>query len=218
MVDIFKKTIFGYGARRFWAFFFVAFVITLFILFVFNLVPQGFKDSLSYLFFNNEILQEGVNKNVTPDAINILKEMPTRIVIGKIGTDQPIKNPETASVEILNENLLEGVVRYPESGFLGEDKNIFLFGHSTGLKNVKNPAFTAFNNLDNLAVGDEILLESTRHIYIYRVISVREAKASDIKVSFEEGQSKLTLTTCNVFGEKEDRFIVEALFEVRREI
>lgn len=141
-----------------------------------------------------------------------VEHIPDRILISKIAVDQAIYNPESAETSVLDRDLLKGVVRYPDSGLLGEKKNMFLLGHSTSYRTVQNSAFKAFNRLNELTKGDEIIVTSNGgEAYVYRVRSVKEAKASEVQVKFTPTKT-LTLVTCDTLGRKEDRFIVEADF------
>lgn len=221
MNEFIKKIVWSKKAIHFWAAFFFVFFLTFSFLFIFNLIPSGLSNSLGTFFgynsqdenfFNSKINLSGLNKN------NEISEDPVRIVIGKIGIDQIVSNPETTDVEILDSYLLKGVVRYPGSGRLGEKNNLLLFGHSTGLKNVKNQAFKAFNNLGTLVGGDEIAVMSENNAYLYRVTSVKKVSAEEALVKFEAGESKLTLSTCDTFGEKQDRFVVEAVLNAKYKI
>jgi LPXTG-site transpeptidase (sortase) family protein len=153
------------------------------------------------------------NEESIAEATNIKEEfeLPTRIIISKIAVDQPILNPISTDPDILDENLLNGVVRYPGSGLLKESRNMFIFGHSTGFRVVQNQAFKAFNRLGELAKGDEIVVMSGSEAHIYRVISSKQVSANDALVEFNTGNT-LTLVTCNTFGRKEDRFQVDAEF------
>lgn len=137
---------------------------------------------------------------------------PVRIVIDSVDIDWTISNPESTSIAVLDEALREGVVRYPGSGMLSDTSNMFLFGHSSYLPVVYNPAYQVFNNLENTQVGDYIRVYSDTVEYIYKVISVSLVDASEALVEFETGVKKLTLSTCNSFGSKEERYIVEADF------
>jgi LPXTG-site transpeptidase (sortase) family protein len=137
---------------------------------------------------------------------------PERIVIPKISVDSPIGNPAGRDVKTLDEALLHGVVRYPDSAKLGENSNMLLFGHSTTFKRVINPAYKAFNGLKDLSMGDEVYVDSATERHVYKVTSVSLLKDSDAKVEFTAGKRKLTLSTCNTFGKKEERFVVEADF------
>jgi len=137
---------------------------------------------------------------------------PEKIVIEKIGVSSPIVNPKTADIRILDEELKKGVVHYPGSGYMNETSNVFLFGHSTGLANVRNKAYEALNNLDKLNIGDVVKIYAGNEVYEYSVVSLSLAKAEESLVTFSHDKKMLTLSTCNTFGKKEDRFVVTAVF------
>ena len=122
----------------------------------------------------------------------------------------PVLNPETNDVTALDNGLLKGLVRHPDSALLGEDGNVLILGHSSYLPNVMNKNFQALNGIQKLKWGDVIELESEGTRYTYRVEKVYQAKASTVTIPTEVTAKRLTLVTCNSFGAKEDRFIVEA--------
>ncbi|MEK7578914.1 MAG: sortase, partial [Patescibacteria group bacterium] len=113
---------------------------------------------------------------------------------------------------VLDAALLKGVVHYPGSGNLNDVRNVFLFGHSTGFRVVQNEAFKVFNNLKELETNDLIRAQSATHEYVYRVITVELANAEEVEVDFRSNVRMLTLSTCNAFGAKEERYIVRAEF------
>lgn len=137
-------------------------------------------------------------------------EEPTRIVISRIGVDAKVLNPESIAVTALDEALKKGAVRYPESGKLNEGRTVFLFGHSSYLKTVRNLAYRTFNGLQNLKPGDEIRVEGVQNAYLYRVESVTMQKDSEAYVDLQGSGDELVLSTCNTFGAKQDRIIVRA--------
>lgn len=144
-------------------------------------------------------------------AINVVAGViPERIVIEKIGVSSPIGHPNTTDTRVLDEELRKGVVQYPGSGYLNENTNIFLFGHSTGLSNVRNKAYEAFNNLNKLNIGDAITIYAEDGVYEYSVKSISLTEANQALVTFGSDKKMLTLSTCNTFGKKEDRFVVTA--------
>lgn len=142
---------------------------------------------------------------------------PTRIVAPSIGLDLPVLNPQQTSVAALDSALFSGVVRYPLSGKLNEEGNIFIFGHSTSVPIVKNQMFKAFNHISELRKGDTIKLvgesDGKNSAHIYRVTSVRRTDVDEalIDLSTTHGR-RLTLSTCDSFGGKSSRFVVEAEF------
>lgn len=148
------------------------------------------------------------------EATPIVQEdgTPTRIVIDAIDVDAPIENPKSTSIEVLDEALLSGVVHYPGSGNLDEHTNMFLFGHSTGFRVVQNEMFKVFNGLKDLKENDLIRVQSATHEYVYRVTKLTLTTAEEAKVEISTREKKLTLSTCNSFGDKQERYVVEADF------
>ncbi len=139
-------------------------------------------------------------------------ETPLRVQVPSQGIDIQINHPGVTDVAILDESLLTGAVHYPGSGLLREDRNMLLFGHSSYLPVVNNEVFKAFNGLQDLKPGDEIIVSSEDREYLYKVDDVAKKKASEAAIDLRSDEPKLTLSTCNSFGSKDDRFIVEAYF------
>jgi len=135
-----------------------------------------------------------------------------RILIDDIDVNAGIVFPESADLNILNTALTEGVVYYPGSGKFGEVGNVFLFGHSTGLKVVYNKNFEVFNRLKELEAGDVIRVQSDGREYWYRVLSTTIKKADDANINLSTARKLLTISTCRIFGGREDRYVVEAEF------
>jgi len=156
------------------------------------------------------------------EPIEIAKEIdpyPTRIIFDALDNRSfPVLNPDSRSVADLDAALLSGAVRHPDSADFERTGTIFLFGHSSYLPNVVNKNFQAFNGIQKLTWGDTIRLQSADTEYVYRVDRVYKASASDAEVAIETGTAKLTLVTCDSFGAKSDRFIVEATLINSREI
>ncbi|MDZ7726361.1 MAG: sortase [Candidatus Campbellbacteria bacterium] len=149
------------------------------------------------------------NPETTKESRNL---KPDRITAPSIGLDAKIKMPNSRDIDVLDSALKDGVVHYPGSGYLGENNaNIFLFGHSSFLPVVNNQNYRIFNNIKGLEIGDEIVMESAGKKFIYQVTSNKLAKDHEVRVDFETDEAMLTLATCNSFGAKEDRFIVEAV-------
>ena len=181
---------------------FIILAITFSTLYLFGLVPEQFK----YIIGREPGLDYKGNQ---------IGELPLNIIIPSIGTDTDIYNPATTTAEVLNSYLLKGAVRYPGSGLLGGNGNIFIFGHSTGFKLVNNQAFKTFNNLQNLKKDDLIEVFSDKYEYIYKVLSVNLVDANKELIDFNTKSEMITLSTCDNFGAKSDRYVVQAEF-VRR--
>ena len=136
-------------------------------------------------------------------------ESPTKIVIPAINLSATVSNPSSTDIEVLDNALLKGAVRYPSSSNLGEEGNVIIFGHSSYLPIVNNKAFKTFDGIQKLKAGDRIEVTGSGHTYVYAVDTVAKGTTADAIPLNVQG-SKLTLATCDSFGEKTDRFIVTA--------
>jgi LPXTG-site transpeptidase (sortase) family protein len=138
--------------------------------------------------------------------------IPQKIEIPKIGVSSTIQFPSSITVASLDAALSKGAVYYPGSGTL-QAGNMFLFGHSTNWKVVNNQSYRTFNDLEKLIPGDEVILTSGGQQYVYTVLTVRHAPDNDVRVNFNTGGRTLTISTCDTFGQKQDRWVVDAEFK-----
>lgn len=145
-------------------------------------------------------------------TLPLVTELPTDIVIPAIGLAASVVNPTTTNVEVLDRDLLLGAVRYPTSAKLGEEGNVVLFGHSSYLPIVGNQAYKTFNGIQKLKEGDTVIVSSSGTAYTYRVRSVTKQSAHEAVIPLTVAGRVLTLSTCDSFGAKSDRFVVVADF------
>lgn len=143
---------------------------------------------------------------------------PHTVVFDSLDREIAVLNPDSTAVDVLDSALLKGAVRHPDSADFVNTGTIFLLGHSSYLPNVVNKNFQAFNGIQKLAWGDIIRVVSSDMEYVYSVDRVYEAKASDAEVPLQFEVPKLVLATCNSFGTKDDRYIVEASLVMKRAI
>jgi LPXTG-site transpeptidase (sortase) family protein len=155
-----------------------------------------------------EVREEDVSARNTPPVY------PDRLVIPALGKDLPVSNPQTRDIAKLDAALKSAVVRYPDSATLGEDgRNTLIFGHSSRLPVVRNKMYKAFSGIEDLEPGDIIQAYSGSDVYRYRVSRVYRADANDDRIELSvPGANRLTLLTCDTFGKRSDRWIVEADF------
>ena len=137
---------------------------------------------------------------------------PSRLIIDKLEKTLPINNPESTDLTVLDNSLLTGVARYPGSATMKDDGTMLIFGHSSYLAVVHNQNFRAFNGIQSLVWGDLIRIQSDDYEYVYRVDQVTKLKATADSIPLQHTVKQLVLVTCNTFGAKEDRYIVEASF------
>ncbi len=188
--------------------FFVIFTLTYGVLFAVDFLPEPKTSTpAKVVVASTPATSTKEVEEVTPVA---MAEEPARLTIPSLDRVVPVLNPETRDVVELDRELLKGVVRHPDSALLGEEGNVVILGHSSYLPNVMNKNFQALNGVQKMKWGDIITLESDGTEYTYRVEKVYQAKASGVTIPTEVTGKRLTLVTCNSFGAKEDRFIVEA--------
>lgn len=192
----------------FFVVFFVAVLITLAFLTVIDFVPEPVTEEPA------GDVPEPATTVIDQEPVETapIDPYPTKIIFDSLDREVTVLNPASRTVADLDEALLGGAVRHPDSADFTEPGNIFILGHSSYLPNVFNKNFQAFNGIQELEEGDVIRLQSDTAEYTYVVERVYMAQASEVFVPFTPGEAKLTLTTCNSFGSKEDRFVVEAVY------
>ena len=104
--------------------------------------------------------------SATTEAIENIDPLPSLIIIDALEKEIPVLNPETDSIEALDNALLSGVVRHPDSADFQETGTVFLLGHSSYLPKVNNKNFQAFNGIQKLKWGDTIRLRSSDMEYV----------------------------------------------------
>ncbi len=187
--------------------FFVVVTLTYGVLYAIDFIPEPLTESAET---EEEVAPEVETVAVAPEEVAHPK--PVKIIFDSLqGKEVEVLNPDSRDIASLDAALLEGVVRHPDSADFQSDGNIFILGHSSYLPNVLNRNFQAFNGIQDLTWGDHVRLQSEDTEYVYRVEKVFQASAADVTVPFTPGEARLTLATCDSFGSKDDRFIVEAV-------
>lgn len=189
------------------SFFIFIFVSSLAMLNVIGFVPEArqYADSNT-----QENILRTVNASSQMNEEN--STVPVRIVIESVGINVSVENPTSRDIDVLDNALLSGAVRYPSSGLLNDNSTMFLFGHSSFLPIVNNQNFRAFNNLEKVKTGELIRVESNGSVNVYSVTEVRKVNADEALVELSGKGKRLVLSTCNSFGDPGERFIVEAEF------
>lgn len=202
-------------SREGWQFFLFVFGAVLLmsyaILYAIDIVPEPLPKG-SNAESNAVLSTTDISANDNGTEIAVGDATPQRIIIDVIGTDVNIVNPESQNIAVLDEALKRGVVHYPGSGDLEDNSNLFLFAHSSYLPVVQNELYRAFNGLNKLVSGDVIRVQSGGYEYRYSVVSVELVNADEALVELSNRAKKLTLSTCNSFGDPGERFVVEADF------
>jgi LPXTG-site transpeptidase (sortase) family protein len=196
---------------------FITFLATFVAVFMLHIVVLGMADALPEPIEAAEVVAEGSNTtavNIAPGAsataATATAELPVRVVAKSIGLDVAVLNPNTTDVKALDEELLKGSVRYPDSALLGTEGTVLLFGHSSYLPIVRNQNFKAFNGIQKLKVGETVSVYSDGSEYRYAVTGVRLANAKEDVVELPATGQHLVMVTCDSFGTKSDRYVLTA--------
>jgi LPXTG-site transpeptidase (sortase) family protein len=198
--------------ERRWSFlavFTLVFLLSYLFLVAIDLVPEPVAKEINTEITDNQSSQFDV---INKESVKIPDQPvePINIYIKRLDKNITVLNPISRSVTDLDNALLSGVVRHPDSAKLGQAGNVFILGHSSYLPTVLNRNFQAFNGIQDLEWGDEIEVSSKDKVFVYRVDKVYRAEAQELVVPIAGEENKLTLATCDSFGAVNDRFIVEA--------
>jgi LPXTG-site transpeptidase (sortase) family protein len=183
------------------------FLLSVYLLAALDLLPDPAAPAPTVSLSSSPLVAAGAEAPAIPAS-----EAPVKIEIPSISLSATIANPTTTDIEALDQLLLKGAVRYPTSAKLNEDGNVVLFGHSSYLPIVKNQAYKTFDGIQKLSAGDTITVYSSDAAYTYSVRSVQKESAESAAIPLSVSGKVLTLSTCDSFGAKTDRFIVTADF------
>ena len=122
----------------------------------------------------------------------------TRIVIPTIKVDTVVVEGTGASA------LRAGAGHYPNTPLPGEEGNVAIAGHRTTYGK-------PFANLDRLAPGDEVVLDTPIGRHVYKVTKAPfVVPNTDFTVISQTPGHTLTLTTCHPKGSASQRLVVKA--------
>lgn len=192
--------------------FFVAVLLAYTVLFIIDFIPEPVKEvPVDKATTQTQVAQEVEEMEEVVEVVPAVDSpLPLKIIFDTLDREVTVLNPASRAIAALDTALLDGAVRHPDSADFTEDGNIFILAHSSYLPNVFNKNFQAFNGIQDLTWGDTVRLQSEDMEYVYRVDKVYKAMASEVFVPETPGEAKLTLATCDSFGSKDDRFMVEA--------
>ncbi len=192
--------------------FFVAVLLAYTVLFIIDFIPEPVKEvPVDKATTQTQVPQEVEEMEEVVEMVPAVDSpLPLKVIFDTLDREVTVLNPASRAIAALDTALLDGAVRHPDSADFTEDGNIFILAHSSYLPNVFNKNFQAFNGIQDLTWGDTVRLQSEDMEYVYRVDKVYKAMASEVFVPETPGEAKLTLATCDSFGSKDDRFMVEA--------
>ena len=126
-----------------------------------------------------------------------------RIEIPKIGVDKIV----VAGVEL--SDLRKGPGHYPNTALPGQIGNAAIAGHRTTYG-------APFFRVDELAVGDEIIVTTVQGTFRYLVTETKIVKPTDFSVLDPTPDATLTLTSCNPRYSSRQRIVVKAKLDTTK--
>jgi sortase A len=139
---------------------------------------------------------------VTPSTVPSIAPVPegeptAHVRIPKIGVDKIVVEG------VALPDLKKGPGHYPDSPLPGQQGNAAIAGHRTTYG-------APFNRIDELTAGDEILVETVQGHFRYVVSEQRIVSPTQVDVLADQGDDRLTLTSCNPKYSARQRIVVIA--------
>ena len=125
-------------------------------------------------------------------------EAVARITIPRIGVDQIVVEGVSRG------DLKKGPGHYPQTPLPGQPGNAAIAGHRTTYGQ-------PFHRVDELAPGDEIVVTTLQGTFRYEVSGTEIVLPSAVEVIEDQGDDRLTLTSCHPKYSARQRIIVSAL-------
>lgn len=163
--------------------------------------------------FENQI---EMNKSINPPVKEIVHApqndeiMDFNLKIEKINLDVPIiPNVDGRDKNIYNQALDNGVAHYKNTALPNSGSNIVIFGHSSTILGIGKYS-RIFSRLNDLVIGEEIILSLNSKEYRYSIREKKIISASDSSVLIATDREQLTLITCWPVGTAQKRLVVIA--------
>lgn len=137
------------------------------------------------------------------------------ISIGKLNIAAPVIWSKSYVEKEMQESLKNGTIHLHQTASPGQPGTMVITGHSSNYAWVKGAYNQVFENLDNLAKGDRIIVKTTQKNgriiqYQYSVNSQRITAADDQTIFSATTNPSLSLVTCWPVGTNSKRLVVKA--------
>lgn len=170
-----------------------------------------------FIYYSTDKTSPAVEENNLGEEIEDIKQEPSEeitqfhLFIAKLDIDVPIiPNVDGGNKDEYYRALTGGVAHFKGTHLPGSDNNIFIFGHSSSPETVRGDYDKIFATLNNITIGDEILIKFNQKDYKYTVSEKRIVASSDVSVLDPTPDEQLTLMTCWPIGSNQKRLIVVA--------
>ena len=189
-----------------------------------------------FTFFNERYLQPFIQPAsgstdaqiiISPGEVKVVEDG-FRVVIPKIGVDAPIvdgiegfrtidgSEPESAFEDRVQAALEKGTVHYPGTQLPGRsgvnfNSNVVVLGHSASNIFAPGSYKSVFSRLQEMELGDFILVNYQRRQYIYKIYGKQVVKPTQVEVLQPGSRNNtLTLITCHPPGSSANRLVLLA--------
>ena len=152
--------------------------------------------------------QEGTVEYLTQEQLDAHREKHNVVSVEEKRTKLKINtaNIEGRVVDGDDANAMErGFWYYPLSTPPGQRGNTIIIGHR--FLHIP-PRQDTFFNLDEVRVGDQIVLQQKDNEYTYTVINVRVVQKNDTSILSETSDYRITLVTCTPLWTAEKRLVI----------
>lgn len=142
-----------------------------------------------------------------------------RLIIPRFEVDDPIviskyTNMKEFIYKNYNEELKEGVVKYPTTPEPGQSGNTLIFGHTSQERWKENPYGMAFAHIAQIDRGDIIQIVWDGQLYEYKVVDIQVKYPQHVNETYMEyanlSKNYLTLMGCYPIGTSKQRILVIA--------
>ncbi|MYB39874.1 class D sortase [Candidatus Saccharibacteria bacterium] len=189
-----------------------------------------------FTFFNERYLQPFIQPAssstdaqiiIAPGEVKAVEDG-FRVIIPKIGVDAPVvdgvkgfrtidgSEPESAFENRVQAALEKGTVHYPGTQFPGQsgvnfNSNVVVLGHSASNIFAPGNYKSIFSRLQEMELGDFILVNYQRQQYIYKIYGKQVVKPTQVEVLQPGSRNNtLTLITCHPPGNSTNRLVLLA--------
>ncbi len=178
----------------------------------FNPYPGIDAASIEAYFYPNHSQGSDVAQNAQTikDVKTTYTDKQNTLEIPKISISVPIVFSQNADKTSLMKDLDKGVVYYPGSVLPGQPGASVILGHSAPPGWPKIKYDWVFSNLDDLNVGDIIMIDLNNKQYTYTIKQKTIINKGDDIPAYNSANNVLTLITCYPPGKDYQRIVVQA--------
>lgn len=153
---------------------------------------------------SNQLIKANESNNTTKEPFKVIIKAKSEDfeIMGKL-TIVKTENVFPIIQGTTEEDLKNGAGHYLDSALPGENGNCVIFGHRDGV----------FKKLEDVKIGDTILVETSLGKFIYKITNLNITSPSESEIIKRYDEQMLTLVTCypfNYIGSAPKRFVVIA--------